>query len=35
MSKRNTLNQWDKLQAYLEHGVVAIDNNRAERAIKP
>ena len=30
-----TLNQWDKLQVYLEHGVVAIDNNRAERAIKP
>lgn len=30
-----TLNQWGKLQIYLEHGEVAIDNNRAERAIKP
>ena len=30
-----TLNQWDKLQVYLEQGEVAIDNNRAERAIKP
>ncbi|WP_319781846.1 IS66 family transposase [Oceanisphaera sp. IT1-181] len=30
-----TLNQWDKLQVYLEHGAAAIDNNRAERAIKP
>lgn len=30
-----TLNQWEKLQVYLEHGEAAIDNNRAERAIKP
>lgn len=30
-----TLNQWDKLQVYLEQGEAAIDNNRAERAIKP
>lgn len=30
-----TLNQWDKQQVYLEHGAAAIDNNRAERAIKP
>ena len=30
-----TLNQWKKLQVYLKHGIVAIDNNRAERAIKP
>ncbi|MGB5856745.1 MAG: IS66 family transposase [Oceanisphaera sp.] len=30
-----TLNQWDKLQVYLAHGAAAIDNNRAERAIKP
>lgn len=30
-----SLNQWSKLTAYLEHGLVSIDNNRAERAIKP
>ena len=30
-----SLNQWDKLTAYLHHGEVSIDNNRAERAIKP
>ena len=28
-------NQWPKLQAYLEDGRLEIDNNRAERAIKP
>lgn len=30
-----TLGQWGKLQIYLTNGAVAIDNNRAERAIKP
>lgn len=30
-----TLNQWQKLQTYLRHGEASIDNNRAERAIKP
>lgn len=30
-----TLKQWDKLQVYLHDGHVSIDNNRAERAIKP
>ena len=30
-----SINQWDKLSAYLYDGHVAIDNNRAERAIKP
>ena len=30
-----TLKQWDKLQVYLHDGHVNIDNNRAERAIKP
>lgn len=29
------LNQWDKLKRYLENGELSIDNNRAERAIKP
>lgn len=29
------LNQWSKLVVYLEHGDITIDNNRAERAIKP
>lgn len=29
------LNQWEKLNRYLEDGELAIDNNRAERAIKP
>ena len=28
-------NQWPKLITYLEHGQITIDNNRAERAIKP
>lgn len=32
---QHTLNQWEKLQVYFEHGDAAIDNNRAERAIKP
>ncbi len=30
-----SLNQWSKLTVYLEHGLASIDNNRAERAIKP
>lgn len=30
-----TLKQWDKLQVYLSEGHLSIDNNRAERAIKP
>ena len=30
-----SLNQWDKLVRYLEDGRLSIDNNRAERAIKP
>lgn len=30
-----TLKQWIKLLVYLEHGELNIDNNRAERAIKP
>jgi transposase len=30
-----TLKQWPKLIRYLEHGQLNIDNNRAERAIKP
>lgn len=30
-----TLGQWKKLQVYVANGAVAIDNNRAERAIKP
>jgi transposase len=29
------LNQWDKLTVYLRNGQINIDNNRAERAIKP
>ena len=29
------LNQWAALNRYLEHGALAIDNNGAERAIKP
>ena len=29
------LNQWPKLTTYLEDGRINIDNNRAERAIKP
>lgn len=30
-----TLNQWDKLIAYTQEGQLNIDNNRAERCIKP
>jgi transposase len=30
-----SLNQWPKLIRYLENGNLSIDNNRAERAIKP
>ena len=30
-----TLNQWHKLVRYLDDGCLSIDNNRAERAIKP
>ena len=29
------LNQWQKLVRYVENGDLNIDNNRAERAIKP
>lgn len=29
------LNQWEKLTRYLDDGQLSIDNNRAERAIKP
>ncbi len=29
------LNQFDKFQRHLEAGRLSIDNNRAERAIKP
>ncbi|MCB5161581.1 IS66 family transposase, partial [Marinomonas algarum] len=29
------LNQWEKLTVYLQNGQINIDNNRAERAIKP
>jgi transposase len=30
-----TLNQWTKLKMFLEDGHIEIDNNRAERAIRP
>lgn len=30
-----SLNQWEKLTAFLEDGRLEIDNNRSERAIKP
>ena len=30
-----SLKQWPKLTRYVEDGSLAIDNNRAERAIKP
>ena len=30
-----TLNQWEPLKAYLEHGEVEIDNNSMENAIRP
>ncbi|SFC11607.1 IS66 family transposase, partial [Pseudoalteromonas denitrificans] len=29
------LNQWEKLIRYVENGHLDIDNNRAERAVKP
>jgi len=29
------LNQWDKLTAFLKDGRLELDNNRAERSIKP
>ena len=32
---RYSLNQWDKLSRYIETADLPIDNNRAERAIKP
>jgi Uncharacterized protein conserved in bacteria len=30
-----SLNQWEKLTAFLEDGRLEIDNNRSERSIKP
>lgn len=30
-----TLRQWEKLITYTQHGQLCIDNNRAERAVKP
>ena len=30
-----SLNQWHKLVRYVDDGNLAVDNNRAERAIKP
>jgi len=30
-----SLNQWEKLTAFLKDGVLEIDNNRSERSIKP
>ena len=30
-----TLNQWDKLNVFLQDGRLEIDNNSSERAIKP
>jgi transposase len=32
---RYTINQWDYLVRYLEDGNLQIDNNAAERRIKP
>ncbi|PKG38970.1 IS66 family transposase, partial [Psychromonas sp. Urea-02u-13] len=32
---RYSLNQFEKFQRYLEDGRLSIDNNRAERAVKP
>jgi hypothetical protein len=32
---RYTLNQWEKLIRYIDDGLLSIDNNRAERAVKP
>ena len=30
-----TLNQWDRLTGYLKHGMLSMDNNAAENAIRP
>jgi transposase len=30
-----SLNQWEKLTAFLKDGKLEIDNNRSERSIKP
>ena len=30
-----TLNQWDRLTAYLKDGILSMDNNAAENAIRP
>ncbi len=30
-----SLNQWEKLEAFLQDGRLEIDNNRSERSIKP
>ena len=35
MAVAYTLRQWQKLTTYTQHGQLCIDNNRAERAIKP
>ncbi|WP_062060064.1 IS66 family transposase [Cellvibrio sp. OA-2007] len=35
MAVAYTLRQWEKLITYTQHGQLSIDNNRAERAIKP
>ncbi len=35
MAVAYTLRQWGKLTTYTQHGQLSIDNNRAERAIKP
>ncbi|MCP4335377.1 MAG: IS66 family transposase [Gammaproteobacteria bacterium] len=35
MAVAYTLGQWDKLVRYLDSGHLQIDNNRAERAVKP
>lgn len=32
---RYALNQWERLQVYLEHGIVEIDQNLCENAIRP
>lgn len=30
-----SLNQWDKLTAFMKDGILEFDNNRSERSIKP
>lgn len=35
MAVAYTMRQWEKLTTYTQHGQLSIDNNRAERAIKP